>query len=455
MSRCECKAWHVNGPELPLFACVPFAVSRYTRLGGDMSSQIHDSAYWPVIVPPMMLLGHTESIRSVAFLPDGRQVISGSVDSSVRAWRVEDGRKVGTVMGEGGQVFAIALSSDGLWVATGAITNKITIGSAVTTHEKVIELKGHSSAVLTLAFSSDSARVVSGSRDMTVIIWCTTTGKRLAGPLRGHTNGVYSVSFSPNGDELASCDARDIRIWNTHSGELVLPPIQTNAFSLAWTPDGQRLIAGCGDGSIKLFDFLTGFLHAEWNGHTDVIMSLAVSPNGKFIASGSWDDTVRLWDTTASAQIGPTLHHDADVHSIAISPNGSQLVSGGDDMKVRIWNLKGVVPPSLVEISFQPADLAEQEESKGFGTAMWRHLGASRRNPLNPAQQDAISSVEGHSSENIEMGKEAGPSLLVSQGVVAGDSDMSSDEAPTAVEQLTQGTARYFNDMSRDVDEVE
>ncbi|KAF9219415.1 WD40 repeat-like protein [Gyrodon lividus] len=284
-------------------------------------------------LPPLVLRDHTDWINSVAFLPDGKQVISCSADNSIRAWRVEDGRQMGTVMEEGGPVCAVAVSGDGRWIASGGQQKNITIWDAAT-HEKVVEWGGHSDWVRSLAFSPDSARLVSGSDDETVIVWSTTTGERLAGPLKRHSDWVYSVQFSSNGDAIAICDGTKIRIWNSHSGELVIPPIETNASSLAWTPDDQRLIAGCWNGSIKCFDPSTGSLLAEWKGHTDVVYSIAVSHNGKFIASGSWDNTVRLWDATSFTQIGPVLQHNDCVLSVAISPDGNHLVSGGDDKKV-------------------------------------------------------------------------------------------------------------------------
>ncbi|KIJ07094.1 hypothetical protein PAXINDRAFT_50108, partial [Paxillus involutus ATCC 200175] len=187
-------------------------------------------------VPPLVLLGHRDSIWSVACLPDGERVISGSEDGSVRAWRAQDGRGV-------------------------------------------VEWEGHSSSVWTLGFSVDSARLVSGSRDGSVVVWSTTTGKRLVGPLTGHTGWVFCASFSPQGDEIASCDSRDVRIWNSHSPN-----------------------------------------RAVEDPHINIIRSITVSPNGKFIASGSPDHTVRLWDTTTRQQIGPVLQHDDAVHSVAISP---------------------------------------------------------------------------------------------------------------------------------------
>jgi WD40 repeat protein len=241
------------------------------------------------------------------------------------------------MMMEGDEVWAVAASSDGKWIASGGLKKKVTIWNAMT-HEKVVELEGHSDFVRSLDFSPDSARVVSGSDDTTVIVWSTTTGEPLA-TFTGHRDRhwVSSVRVSPNGNNIASCAwENDVRIWRSDSGKLVIPPIEVKAKSLAWTTDGQRLIVGCEDGSIKIYDSSSGSLLAECKGHASLVRSIAVSPNDKFFASASWDHTVRLWDSTTRQQIGLALQHDNDVNSVAISPDGSHLVSGGDDRKVHI-----------------------------------------------------------------------------------------------------------------------
>ncbi|KIJ05917.1 hypothetical protein PAXINDRAFT_92768, partial [Paxillus involutus ATCC 200175] len=253
---------------------------------------------------PLVLAGHTGTIRSVAFLLDGKQVISGSEDMNVQAWKVEGGDEVGTVMEGEGVVVEVAASGDGKWIATAGAEKIITIWNA-TTHEKVAQLEGHSDPglVCSLGFSPDSARLVSGSADGTVIIWSTTTSERLAGPLKGHTSKVDCVECSPNGEEIASCDGQDLRIWHSHTGKALLLPIPVKARSLGWTSNGQQLIAGCDNGYIKFFDPSTGSQLAQWKGHNGIVHSISISSNGKFFASGSQDKTVRLWDTTTRQQI--------------------------------------------------------------------------------------------------------------------------------------------------------
>ncbi|KIJ12547.1 hypothetical protein PAXINDRAFT_101160 [Paxillus involutus ATCC 200175] len=347
------KTTHSQGLEnffLPVLSCV----SRCTRLQSGML-RLYEAikrTYRRVRgLPqlPLLLLGHTGAVWSVAFLPDGKQVISGSVDCSVRGWRIKGGGEVGKPIWEKGWVLAVAASGDGHWIATGGRENNITIWDAMT-HEKVVQLEGHSDTIRSLAFSQDSGRVVSGSRDRTVIVWRSRTGERLVGPFTGHTHTVWEVGFSPSGKEIASCDGGAIHIWNSHSGEL-LRPINVAAVSCAWTPDGQQLIAGFEDGSVERFDSSSGSLLADWKAHIDLVSSIAVSRNGTFIASASRDRTVRLWDITTGSptQIGSPLNCDDKVYSVAISLAGKHLMSGGGDGRVRIWRLKGMVPSSLLK----------------------------------------------------------------------------------------------------------
>ncbi|KAF8834868.1 WD40 repeat-like protein [Paxillus ammoniavirescens] len=337
----------------------------------------------------LKLHGHMNPIWSVAFLPSGKEVISGSADGNVRRWRVEDGCELGKLMWDKGAVLAVAASVDGRFIAMGGKAKNITICDA-TTYEKVIELEGHLDNIRSLDFSHDSASVVSGSVDKTVIVWSTVTGKSLLGPLKGHTSTVWRAQFSPNGDKIASCDGGDIRIWNSHSGDLVIRPIPVKAVSLAWTPDDQQLIAGCGDGSIKRIASSSGSLIAGWKAHTNLVHSIAVSPNGKFIASASPDNTVRLWAMTTSERIFPPLECDDRVYSVAISPDGSHLANGGRDSKVRIWSLKRMVSSSLLKHKHAPATSNLIAHPNGS---------SSTQSVDNSVQQSVLSSLEEHALE--------------------------------------------------------
>jgi WD40 repeat protein len=115
-----------KGLEISSLCLVSFSAFHSIRLQIDMS-RLYDTArnaYWRVRslpLPPLVLLEHTNLIRSVAFLPDGKQVISGSNDRTIRAWRVEDGDEVRMRMKEG-RLCVVAASNDGQLTTSGGPT---------------------------------------------------------------------------------------------------------------------------------------------------------------------------------------------------------------------------------------------------------------------------------------------------------------------------------------------
>ena len=75
-------------------------------------------------------------------------------------------------------------------------------------------------------------------------------------------------------------------------------------------------------------------------GHTDAVLSVAFSPDGSRIISGSYDNTVRVWDATSGEELRSLAGHTDRVWSVAFSPDGSRIVSGSSDQTVRVWDAK-------------------------------------------------------------------------------------------------------------------
>ncbi|KAG8772355.1 hypothetical protein FRC12_003110 [Ceratobasidium sp. 428] len=129
------------------------------------------------------------------------------------------------------------------------------------------------------------------------------------GPFRGHTGGVSSVAYSPDGGRVVSCSGdRTIRVWDAQSGAMVAGPFsghtkQVN--SVSCSPDGSRIISGSGDHTIRIWDAETGHsILGPLAGHTDYVWSARYSPDGRYIVSGSSDQTIRIWDAETHHEIG-------------------------------------------------------------------------------------------------------------------------------------------------------
>jgi len=310
------------------------------------------------------LSGHTYSVNSVAFSPDGRLLASGSRDRTIRLWDVEAGQVVRTLSGHTDWVSSVAFSPDGRLLASGSDDRTIRLWD-VGTGQVVRTLSGHTDSVNSVAFSPDGRLLASGSGDRTIRLWDVGTGQ-VVRTLSGYIVGVNSVAFSPDGRLLASGSWDGmIRLWDVGTGKVVrtLSGHTNWVRSVAFSPDGKLLASGSDDRTIRLWDVGTGYLKTRWlrlrmsmirlwdvgtgqlmrtlSGHTDPVYSVAFSPDGELLASGSSDRTIRLWDVGTGQVVRTLSGHTDSVNSVAFSPDGRLLASGSLDRTIWLWKVKG------------------------------------------------------------------------------------------------------------------
>ena len=141
-------------------------------------------------------------------------------------------------------------------------------------------------------------------------------------PLVPHADWVNSVAFSPDGKRMLS-GGKDgkIKLWEVASGRLIrtLRGHTQDVNAVAFSPDGAYVLSGGGgDASVKLWDIATGQFIRFFIGHTRAVASVAFSPDGKRIASGSFDHTVRLWDVATGKLVREFKGHSGPVASVRV-----------------------------------------------------------------------------------------------------------------------------------------
>jgi small GTP-binding protein len=256
-----------------------------------------------------VLRGHTGQVRAVAITPDGKRILSASFDESVRIWDAKSGLELAKLEGHTSQIRALALFSDSkhaisgqdidggrvnlkIWDITsykclktiqcgnesdddifsivanqsgsralsGHRDGKIRLWDS-TSGECIAIFNGHSDSVCSMQTSLDGRFVVSGSDDRTIKIWDLEKGA-CVGTLEGHEKKIHSVAISPDDQMIASTGFIDetIRLWDLQSGTCLLvinDLTKASPISVAFSPDGTRLVAGTIDGPIYVYRLST------------------------------------------------------------------------------------------------------------------------------------------------------------------------------------------------------
>ena len=308
------------------------AILTGTKESSEDSSFAHQKEPKPIVINGRSV------IHSVAFLDDGKRVISGSSEGKIRRWRMEDGREVGTPMDARSVVSNIAVSRDEKWIVSVTRSGLVTVWNAEN-HSKVTEWKAHNGWVDAVDVSSDGTRIATGSNDQTVCVWSLFTGKRLLGPFK-HDGWVAAVKFSPNGRLIATAGAwHGVRVYDSRNGGLLVKlPVEVYSAlnqSLAWASDRKQLFALSRDGNIHCLDVSTGTTLSKWAIHSSMnAMCIALASNGTFIAACA-NSSISFWDTATHEQIGSVIEHTDDILSMAISTNDDLVIGGGSTIIIR------------------------------------------------------------------------------------------------------------------------
>ncbi|KAF7366240.1 WD40 repeat-like protein [Mycena venus] len=263
--------------------------------------------------------GHTGGVSSVAFSPDGKQIVSGSVDQTVRIWDSETGDivagpfEVHTKWG-----IAVAFSPDGRLIASGD------------------NLRHDDDEESDSGASEDTSR--GGLR-----LWDAKTGTLVTGPIGD--DGIESVAFSPDGKLVVSLTDGMMRLWDVKSGALeeLFDKHHHWGSSATFSPDGKRIAYVTLEG-VNVWDLETD---TEVEGSSDEGMSrstfISFAPDGKWIVSGSDEPTIglQIWDSETGSVIPAFLEESSfQVTSVTFSPDGKHIIAGGADHRLHVWDSK-------------------------------------------------------------------------------------------------------------------
>ncbi|MCU7807038.1 MAG: cytochrome C [Candidatus Thiodiazotropha sp. (ex Semelilucina semeliformis)] len=286
------------------------------------------------------LNGHGGPVNCVSISPDGKQVISGSLDYTVMLWDIDKPRPKNTkrFQEHRGAVSEVRFLPSGAEAVSSGDDGTVYLWD-VKKHKLLHRFVGHQAKVVSVDVTPDGKMLASASWDGSVRLWDLSSREALH-EIKVHEQTVHSVLLSADGKTAYSggYDGR-IRSWDTRTGNLI-KVIHEHGWPInvmRWF--SNQILFGTSNGDVQLLDVASASISKILIPHQKPVLGLAVSNKHGLIASGGIDGVIRVWDTQDWSVTGETEGIPGPVWALAFTADGKGIYFGSLDDDVKYWKI--------------------------------------------------------------------------------------------------------------------
>ncbi len=321
---------------------VAMLLEQRTALSGTADGSLHA---WNLDDGAVIAHVLTTPISAIAPSAAGDRVAAAGTDGVLRllTWPPQPVRSLAT---HANPVTAVKVSGDGKLIVSGSLDQTVRLFNGET-GEAVNSLAGQPGPVTALALSKDSAQVASASQTGIIKFWQTADGAD-GGTLAGHDGAIHALAFHPTQPQIASAGADGtVRVWQTPTDE---PPLAGHTMpvnSIALGAEAKTAVTAGADASLRLWNLADRKQVWAVEGLPQPLQHVAVAPGSEQFASSDAAGTLRLHAAADGAVQNTRGAHAGPITGLQYRPEGKQLVTSGLDGLVKFWNLPLVAPRML------------------------------------------------------------------------------------------------------------
>jgi cell division cycle 20-like protein 1 (cofactor of APC complex) len=259
-----------------------------------------------------------DTITSVSWTLRGAHIAVGTNKGEVQLWDAQRCKKVRTMDGHTARVGSLAWSSAQL--ASGSRDRLVLLRDARAAESVVARLSAHKQEVCGLKWSFDDQQLASGGNDNKLLIWSAAASATPVFRFNDHLAAVKALAWSPHLNGLIASGGgtadKCIRFWSTQTGT-ALSCVDTGSqvCNLMWSKSANELVSthGYSLNQVIVWRYPSMSKVATLTGHTFRVLYLAMSPDGQTIVTGAGDETLRFWNvfpgtkTSDSGRLGASM----------------------------------------------------------------------------------------------------------------------------------------------------
>jgi len=288
--------------------------------------------------PLQILVGHKNAVNCIDISADGKSLISGSKDETIRIWNLNDYSLTKTINGNPSSIKSLKFNNAGDKFLAGFYEGfaDFNFPSGKLNKKKK---KAHDGFVETACYSSDNQLILTSSwRENTLKVWNAPKFKKQIE--LDETVWVDNACFNHSATIILSGGHDNkVKLWNVVTGKMIQSFTAHNdwVYMVKFSADEKYVYSASLDKTIKIWEVETGKNIATLEGHTDGVITFDISSSGQYLVSSGLDKQVIIWDLKTKQIVEKFNAHLEPIYVVKFSKDGKTILTASKDATIKVW----------------------------------------------------------------------------------------------------------------------